>query len=153
MQELEQYLAEHPVLRGFTPAQIAEVSKCARMGKYGTDEYLFRAGEPARHCFLLREGHVAVEVREPGREPITLQTVGDPSALGWSWLVPPFRWCFDARAVELTRVLVLDAKGLLELCERDHDFGYEFMKRMTTLFAQRLHAARFQLLDVYANKT
>ena len=22
--------------------------------------------------------------------------------LGWSWLIPPYRWRFDARAVEMT---------------------------------------------------
>lgn len=153
MQELEPYLAEHPFLRGFKTEHLDEMAKCARMAKYGTDEYLFKAGEPAKHCFLLRQGHVAVEVREPGRDPITLQTVGEPSALGWSWLVPPYRWCFDARALELTRVIVLESECLLGLCERNHDFGYELMKRFTTLFAQRLHAARFQLLDVYANRS
>jgi hypothetical protein len=26
--------------------------------------------------------------------------------LGWSWLIPPYHWRFDARAVDLTRAII-----------------------------------------------
>ena len=71
--------------------------------------------------------------------------------LGWSWLVPPYRWHFDARAVELTRAIALDGKCLREKCEEDHDLGYEVMRRFVVIIAQRLEETRLQLLDVYGN--
>jgi CRP-like cAMP-binding protein len=69
--------------------------------------------------------------------------------LGWSWLFPPYRWHFDARALELTRAIALDGKCLREKCEEDHDLGYELVKRVAQIIMERLQATRLQLLDVY----
>lgn len=32
--------------------------------------------------------------------------------VGWSWLIPPRRWQFDARAVEPTTLIEIDADAL-----------------------------------------
>jgi len=69
--------------------------------------------------------------------------------LGWSWLIEPYKWHFDARAVELTRVIALNGECLRKKCEQDHDLGYALMKRVAQLMEQRLTATRMQLLDMY----
>ena len=73
--------------------------------------------------------------------------------LDGSWLVPPYRWAFDARAVELSRLLGVNAKCLRDKCEADHDLGYELMKRFVGAMGEKLHAARLQALDVYGKPT
>jgi hypothetical protein len=70
--------------------------------------------------------------------------------LGWSWLIPPYFWRFDARVLEMTRAIALDGKCLRAKCEQNHDLGYELLKRFTNMMDQRLQATRLQLLDVYA---
>jgi len=55
----------------------------------------------------------------------------------------------DARAVELTRVFKLDGKCLRTKCDKDHNLGYELMKRFSSIIADRLEATRIQLLDIY----
>ncbi len=77
------------------------------------------------------------------------QTVAEGDVLGWSWLFPPYRWVFDAQALELTRALVFDGTCLRGKCEDDHNLGYELMKRFAHVVVQRLQATRLQLLDVY----
>jgi hypothetical protein len=77
--------------------------------------------------------------------------LGEGEILGWSWLIPPYNWHFDARAVELTRAIALDGKCLRNKCEQDHDLGYELLKRFAHIMEQRLQATRLQLLDVYGN--
>jgi len=69
--------------------------------------------------------------------------------LGFSWLMPPYRWVFDAGAVELTRALLFDGACLREKCEADARLGYDLLKRVTGVMMQRLEAASVQLLDVY----
>ena len=69
--------------------------------------------------------------------------------LGWSWIIPPYHWHYDARAIEPTSAIALDAKCLRIKCEEDHDLGYELLKRFTNVITQRLEATRLQLLDVY----
>ncbi|NTW35947.1 MAG: Crp/Fnr family transcriptional regulator, partial [Syntrophobacteraceae bacterium] len=44
-----------------------------------------------------------------------------------------------------------NAVCLRAACDQDHDLGYDLMKRFARLMVERLNAARFQLLDVYAN--
>jgi len=34
--------------------------------------------------------------------------------------------------------------------EKNHDLGYEFLKRFAQIVVNRLEATRFQLLDVYS---
>ena len=51
-----------------------------------------------------------------------------------------YRWAFDARAVELARLLGVNAKCLRDKCEADHDLGYELMKRFVGAMGERLHA-------------
>ncbi len=69
--------------------------------------------------------------------------------LGSSWFVPPYKWNFDAKAVRETDALAFDGKTLLEMCDRQLDFGYDLMKRMASIVDQRLNAARDHLQDVY----
>jgi len=69
--------------------------------------------------------------------------------VGWSWLIPPYRWHSDARVIEPTRAIALDGKCLRAKCEADHGLGYELMKRFSHIMEQRLQATRMQLLDLY----
>jgi len=63
--------------------------------------------------------------------------------------VPPYRWGFDAKALDMVRAIALDATCLRGKCEADHDLGYEMMKRFMPVLVHRLQATRLQLLDVY----
>jgi hypothetical protein len=92
-----------------------------------------------------------VEVIAPQRGAITIETVGDGELLGWSWLIPPFQWHFDARALNLTRAIALDARCLRGKCDADPALGYELLKRFSQVMEQRLEATRLQLLDLYVN--
>jgi len=150
MQTLEPVLAEHPFLSGMRPAHLATITGCASNVRFDAGQTLFREGEEANHFFVVRTGHVAIEAFSPGQGPVTIHTVGDGDILGWSWLVPPYRWRFDAKAVELTRAIALDGKCLRGKCETDHELGYELLKRFADIIAQRLDQTRMQLLDVYA---
>jgi CRP-like cAMP-binding protein len=115
------------------------------------DKYLFHEGEPANEFFLIRHGTVALEILPPGQPPATILTLREGDIVGASWLVPPYRWNFDARATEQVRALGIDAQCLRAKCEADHHLGYEMMKRFLPTLIKRLHATRLQILDVYGN--
>lgn len=150
MENLKPLLSEHPFLAGLSPEHIATITGCASNARFDPGQYLFREGEEADQFFVVRHGRVAVEIGAEPRGTVTIQTVGDGEILGWSWLVPPYRWRFSARAVDLTRVIALDGKCLRQKCEKDHDLGYELLKRFADVVGHRLDATRLQLLDVFA---
>jgi len=152
MEGLEPILRGHPFFSGFLEDQVALVAGCARNHRFSAGQYLFREGESADEFFLIRHGRVALEIVAPGRAPIVFSTLGEGEIVGASWLVPPYRWTSDARAVELVRALGIDAACLRGKCEADHHLGYEMMKRFAPILVKRLEATRLQILNVYGKQ-
>ncbi|MCK4302256.1 MAG: cyclic nucleotide-binding domain-containing protein, partial [candidate division Zixibacteria bacterium] len=105
MENLERILSEHPFLEGMDVDQVQLLVGCASNVFFQANEFLFREGEPADTFYFIRHGKVSIETHVPQREPIVIQSQDEGEILGWSWLVPPYRWHFDARAVELTRAI------------------------------------------------
>ena len=126
---------------------------CTSNARFDEGKFIFRENQEAEHFYILREGKVALEIYAPDRGPIVIDTLGAGDILGWSWLIPPYHWKFDARVIESTRVLMLDGKCLRNKCEADHDLGYELLKRFGSILEQRLEATRIQLLDIYGITT
>lgn len=149
VQTLEPLLAEHPFLKGLESRYVSLVVGCASNVLFKRDQYLFREGEEASQFYMIREGKVALEIPTERRSRLIIQTIGKGEVLGWSWLIPPYRWHFDARAVEPTRAIALDGKCLRGKSEQDHNLGYELLKRFSDIIVERLDATRVQLLDVY----
>ena len=149
MQTLEPYLAEHPFLKGLDPRHLNIIMGCASNVSFDAEQYILHEGEEAANFFIIHHGKVALEIFTSDRGPITIQTIGEGDVLGWSWLIPPYHWHYDARAIEPTSAIALDAKCLRAKCEEDHDLGYELLKRFAHVITQRLEATRLQLLDVY----
>jgi CRP/FNR family cyclic AMP-dependent transcriptional regulator len=149
MQRIDSILANHPFFQGMPPEHMQLIAGCATMARFSAGGRVFSAGEAAEHFSLVRHGTVALEIIVPGRGYVPIQTVGEGEILGWSWLFPPYRWHFDARALDLMRAFAFNGKCLREKCEQDHNLGYELMKRFAQVMAQRLQATRLQLLDVY----
>lgn len=152
METLEPILAKHPFLKGLEPRHLKILVGCASNVRFNAGQFLFHEGEEANEFYMIREGKVAVQIQGGERGPIIVQTVGEGEVLGWSWLIPPYRWRFDGNALELTRAIALDGKCLRMKSEEDHDLGYELLKRFAGIIVERLEAARLQLLDVYKSR-
>lgn len=149
MESLEQILAESSFLHGLQQHHLELITGCASNVRFDGGQYLFHEGEEAEKFYILRHGRVSLEIFTPDRGPLTIQTLETGDILGWSWLVPPYQWRFDAKAIELVRGIALDGKCLRTKCEQDHDLGFDLLKRFAHIIEQRLEATRLQLLDVY----
>jgi CRP/FNR family cyclic AMP-dependent transcriptional regulator len=148
---LERIVQEHPFFTDLGQEHCRHVGGCARNVRFEPGEYLLHEGDAANEFYLIREGRVALDIHAPGRPEITFQTLGPGEIVGVSWLVPPYRWTYNARALERVRAISLDAACLRGKCEKDHDLGYEMMTRFVPVLVQRLQATRLQLLDVYGH--
>jgi CRP/FNR family transcriptional regulator, cyclic AMP receptor protein len=148
METLEPLLAEHPFLSGLTLSDIQLITGCAKNVRFEAGQMIFREGEDADQFYLIRQGKVSLEVFTT-RGPAPIQTISTGDTLGWSWLIPPYKWRFDARAIEMTLAFALDGKCLRGKCDDDPRLGYELLKRIAAIIADRLHSTRLQMLDVY----
>jgi CRP-like cAMP-binding protein len=149
MESLERFLRQHPFCRELDEQHLQLMVGCASNMRVDPGQHFFREGDPANEFYLIRSGRVSVEFFAAQRGTITLLTLGDGDVLGWSWLFPPYRWSFDARALDLTRAIAFDGKCIRGKFEQDYKLGYEIMKRSVGIIEQRLEAARMQLLNVY----
>jgi CRP-like cAMP-binding protein len=151
MPRLDELIATSAVFAGLEPRLLATVAGCGALQDAAAGAELFREGRPADRLYLIRDGAVAIEVSAPGRGAVVIGTLHAGEVAGWSWLFPPFRWHFDGRVVEPTRLVAFDAACLRAKCDADHELGHELMRRFAATAIDRLQATRLQLLDVYAN--
>ena len=149
---LEQTLPGHPFFAGFDEEVIALLAGCARHVHFRPDELVFQEGQPAEHFYLVRDGRVAIQLHEVAGGASIIDTVEDGEVLGFSWLVPPYRWVFDARAVLDTRAVSFDASCLRAKCDSDPAVGYAMVSRVALIMHSRLEAARVRLLDLYGQR-
>jgi CRP-like cAMP-binding protein len=149
LQTVDELIATSSVFEGLSSDYLKLVAGCGRNVPVEPDKYLLREGDPADTFFLIRRGSVALEVHGPGRGALVIETLYEGDAVGWSWLFAPYRWQLDARTLEHCSLVALDGACLRDKCERDHELGYQLMRRFAADLVERLQATRLQLLDVY----
>lgn len=124
------------------------ISGCCSNAVYHPGDYIFHEGESADNFFLIRHGMVALEIHVPQGLPIVVETLETGDILGWSWLMPPYRWSNDARASEQVRMLKLDGACLRDKMESDHGLGYEIYQRFVPIMASRLANTRLRIVEM-----
>jgi CRP/FNR family transcriptional regulator, cyclic AMP receptor protein len=151
MRTIDELLAEIPALEGLRTDYLELIAGCARNRVFDPGDQLMREGEPADDFYVIRDGDVALETYVPQRGALAIETLHNGDLLGWSWLVPPYRTMFDARALAQTHTVSFDGACLRGKCEEDHELGYELLTRFTAVIVERLQATRLRLLDVYGD--
>lgn len=112
---------------------------------------LIQEGGPADRCWLLRSGRIRLDARVDGHTDITVQTLHGGDLLGWSWLVPPYRWHFGALATEPVTAVEFDTATLNRLSDNDPRFGRVLLLALAAVLVDRLQATRARLVDLYRN--
>jgi CRP-like cAMP-binding protein len=149
MRGLELVLAEVPLFQGMDAERLQLLAGCAANVHFEPGEVLFREGDEANAFYVIRGGTVALEAFVPARGGMTIETIDAGEVVGWSWLFPPYRWHFDARALAPVRATAIDGACLRGKCDDDPALGYDLMQRFAQVMIERLQWTRLRLLDVY----
>jgi CRP-like cAMP-binding protein len=144
---IEDYFSSHAFFSGLDESFIKFLSESVGVLQINKGDLLFRQGGSADKFYLLRSGQVSIYVPALVGPALELQALGEGQLLGWSWLIPPYKWNFNARAVEDSELLEFDGAVILARCEEDPKFGYELFKRFAALMSERLDAARQKIMD------
>ncbi|MEZ5400158.1 MAG: cyclic nucleotide-binding domain-containing protein [Bryobacteraceae bacterium] len=145
-------LSDHPFLAGLKAEHLTLIAGCSSNRVYGPGEYLAREGAEAEEFYVIRDGQVALETFAPQTGARRVLTLHPGDVAGLSWLVEPYLWKLDMRAVTPVRVIAIDGKCLRGKCEQDPELGYRLFQRVARLMEDRLHATRLQLLDLYGKE-
>jgi CRP-like cAMP-binding protein len=150
MKSVMDELQAHRFLEGMHNEHIRLLAECARLVELESGSFILRQGAEATDAYLICSGKVTVELFSSDGGPVVIQTLTAGDVLGWSWLVPPYHWRFDARAVESTRAIQMDAAILRSTFQDFPKFGYEILERFIRVIAERLEAERMKLISLYA---
>jgi CRP/FNR family cyclic AMP-dependent transcriptional regulator len=146
---VRELLEGHAFLTGLPTGSLELVAAHAEPFSFKAGTLLFREGSPADLVYLIGKGHVAIEVHAPNREAIVVETLQPGHVVGLSWAAPPFRYQFDARAIDEVEAVGVDAAQLRAALAENPALGYHVLHRLTGVILERLQATRLRLLDLY----
>jgi CRP-like cAMP-binding protein len=149
---MEEVLGSHPFFAGLNADAMRLIAGCASNVHFAEGEFLFEEGHEANQFWVIRRGRVAMQMESPGQGAIVTDTMDEGEVVGWSWLVPPYRFFADGRAVTPVSATALDGACLRGKCEADPELGYQLLKRVTSVMYQRLQSTRIRLLDLYGTE-
>ncbi|MGZ4339886.1 MAG: cyclic nucleotide-binding domain-containing protein [Gaiellaceae bacterium] len=149
--QLDEILAQVPFFEGMPEDELALIAGCGRNVGFDAGETIFRQGDAADAFYVLRHGSVAVGNFVPPRGELVIETLEAGELLGWSWLFPPYRAHFDARALSAVRATQFDGACLRDKCAADPVLGYDLMSRFAQVLIERLQWTRLRLLDIYGD--
>jgi len=149
METIEYTIRQHVFFKELKEEYLKLIVGCAKNVVFKKDEVILKEDRTADNFYLIRSGLVAIEIPLEGHNPIVVQTITGGDILGWSWFIPPHQNRFNCRALQPTKTIAFDGRCLRNKCEENHDLGYDLLKRLARVLAQRLEATRSQLINLY----
>jgi len=152
------FLKECNVFQGLTDAQIEKLMAIAKEESFPTGTLLYKEGDPSTHLYLVQQGKVFLEMKTdmgPTRPPmqVIIDVVTRREAFGWSAFVEPNLHTLSALIAEPTTMIIFDGGKMKALMEEDCGMGYEVMKGLARLLANRLNHTRVLLIGERALAT
>ncbi len=138
-------LRAQPFFDGLSDWQLERLAMHAQRSMFHAGNRVFREADEADRMWLIVTGRVAIITDVPGRGEVVIDTLGPGAVLGWSWLVPPYRWRFSATAIETTLTVELDGSSVRELCHNDLGLGFQLALGVIRVVTDRLQATRSRL--------
>jgi CRP/FNR family cyclic AMP-dependent transcriptional regulator len=146
-QSLEQIIADNRFFAGLDEDARAFLAANAEDRELAEGKVLFHRGDKADHFYLILEGHLSLEIPAIEGPALQLQDIGPGKIAGWSWLIPPNEWRFQARASSRLHYLAFNGTEILRRSEEDPRFGYEIIRRFSSLMSERLDFARQKMMQ------
>ena len=134
-----------PLFRDCSEQALTALDRIAADRVFGDGQIVLAHGDEARELMILASGAIQLEfpVAILGESrSIPFETKRRGEVVGWSALVPPYRFTLSARVSGEAGVVVLPRAELAELFEADLGLGFLVMKNLASIIGQRLHVTQ-----------
>jgi CRP-like cAMP-binding protein len=138
-------LRRQPFVQGLKEHEVERLGALAKEVRFPRDEILFGEGELGTDFYLIVSGMVSLEIAPPSGV-CRVDTLGPGDEMGWSSVVGDDT-VFQGRVLQDLHALAFNSAALRALCEEDNAFGYELMRRLLGVVADRLQATRLLVMD------
>jgi CRP/FNR family transcriptional regulator, cyclic AMP receptor protein len=144
-------LLKIPWFQEVPPDHVRHYAEISVLRHFKAGEIFFHEGDRQDFFYIVLSGRVALDLFIPHRGKVRFFTCEEWDSFGWSSVTPVVHTrTAGAVGVMDGAVIATDTVKLQALCDRDHDLGYLFMRRMVNVIASRLLVTRLQLLDMFA---
>jgi CRP-like cAMP-binding protein len=131
----------HKLLNGLSPADADRVLAHGSRVTVASGDALFRLGDPAECLYLIERGQIRLSfpMLVRGREEdVFFEEKVPGDTVGWSAMVPPYRFTLSAMAPLDTQVIALSREALSNLLESAPEIGQKIGLNLAILVGQRL---------------
>lgn len=129
-------IQEAHLFKDMSPETANEISKITVEESHEPGTFIFEAGAPARHFYILIEGRVRLSIGTQSEITYTVSIPGE--AFGWTGLVDRPTYIATAQCVFHSKVVKIDNEKLTKILEKDTASGMIFFKRLAGAVVQRL---------------
>ncbi len=143
-----QTLSQFNLFQGLPEPLLKEIAAIGAEVSMEKGGFVFHEGEKADKLHFLLNGSIALRVKLTSRpESVTVSFVSTPyQSFGWSGIVPPYHYTSSAECDEDSNLLIIPAEPFMKLMEAHPQAGFQVMKRIAEIIADRLRNSRQALL-------
>ena len=144
-------LYQYPFFKFLNKTQLKAVARIAKENVFESGAVIFKEGTHADWLYILAKGSIDLffTVEIPSRPELNKEllfgTINPGAIFGISALVEPYLLTSSARASRTSQVIMIEAAGLLALCNKDEKLAYEFIRQVAMAMMERTNATRLQL--------
>lgn len=149
MTDINEIFQQHPFFSALSEAEIESITQCSTLVNYDPREFILRYQKPADGFWVLLSGQVVLLNHLPGSRLRPIETISAPNILGWSWLLPPFKWHFDAKAQSPVEAIKVDGLVMRDQISTNSELAAKLYPNFMSILMDRLQAARLQSMDIY----
>jgi len=133
--------AEPDLLRGLDPEEVERALAFGTRITVGRGSELFHLGDPADRLFLVERGRIRLTLPMQVRghqEDVLVEERNPGQTVGWSALIPPYRFTLTATAPLDTEVIALSREALQQHFAESPAVGYAIALNLASVIGQRL---------------
>jgi len=132
---------EPELLASLTGDEAAEVLALGSRVQLASGAELFSLGAAADHLYVVERGRISLTLpmQVQGREQdVQVEERLPGQTVGWSGLIPPYRFTLKGTALLETEVIALSRSALLDHFARHPFVGYAITRNLAAVIGQRL---------------
>lgn len=131
----------YDLLNGLSAADVEQVLALGTRMKLPAGDALFRLGDAAERVFLIERGRVRltlpIHVRER-EEDIQIEENAPGQMVGWSAMIPPYRFTLSASVPLETEVIAIPREALKRYFEAQPVQGQKVLLNLAIVMGHRL---------------
>ena len=131
----------HELLQGIAPADAEKVLALGTRKKITSGASLFRLGELAQCLYLIESGRIhltlPLQIRG-GEQEVLVEEKGPGETVGWSALIPPYRFTLSAKTAADTDVVAPTPEALHTFFENSPEIGVRLCLNLALIVGHRL---------------